>query len=81
MQRGREAGLAEILPLNELRQRVSKAGALISLYEKEANSSARTPADVVHAQREMKVIREEILSELLHTKGLLQKIQKGLGSD
>ncbi len=78
--RNEQKGGEGVLPLAELRQRITKAGTLMVMYEKEANSSPKTQADIVHAQREMKVMKDEILSELLHSKSLLQRMQKGLGS-
>lgn len=67
------------LPVGELRRRISVAGALVRLYEKQANSGVKGN-EVLHVQRELKVIKEEILSELLHARRLLQSMQKDLGA-
>ena len=62
-------------PLAELSSHVSKAAMLIELYEKHANSEIKTESDLDHAQREMKVIKGEILSELARSKGALELLQ------
>ena len=67
-------------PLRELAvvaDGVSKAGAFVGLYEKYANSYLRSQAELEEAQREMKVIKSDILSELMRARGILQKLQKG----
>lgn len=63
-------------PLAELNSHVSKAAMLIGLYEKHANSKIKTDADLGHVQREMKIIKGEILSELARSKGALQQLQR-----
>ncbi|MBI2550052.1 hypothetical protein HYV83_02625 [Candidatus Woesearchaeota archaeon] len=55
---------------------ISKTSALAGLYEKYANSDLRSQAELEEAQREMKVIKSEILSELMRARGILQKLQK-----
>ncbi len=65
------------LPVYELNGLVSRASALISMYEKHANSAVRSPAELEHVQREMKAIKSEILSDLMRSRGMLQKLQKG----
>ena len=55
---------------------ISKAGVLVGLYEKHANSDLRSQAELEEAQHEMKVIKGEIISELMRARGILQKLQK-----
>ena len=62
-------------PLAGLNGHVSKAAMLVELYEKHANSEIKTESDLDHVQREMKVIKAEILSELARSKGALQQLQ------
>lgn len=62
--------------LAELNTHVSKAAMLAELYEKHANSDIRDEAELGHVQREMKVIKAGILSELAHSKSVLQQLQK-----
>lgn len=62
-------------PLAELSMRVSKAAMLVELYGKHANSEIRDERELEHVQREMKVIKSEILSELMRSKGALQQLQ------
>ena len=63
-------------PLAELNSHVSKAALLVELYEKHANSEIRNESELGHVQREMKVIKSEILSELVRSKGALQQLQR-----
>lgn len=56
---------------------ISKTSALVGLYEKYANSEQRSQAELEEAQREMKVIKSDILSELMRARGILRKLQKG----
>lgn len=63
-------------PLAELNRHVSKAAMLVELYGKHANSEIRDEGELGHVQREMKVIKSEILSELTHSKGALQQLQR-----
>ena len=62
--------------LAELSSHVSKAAMLVELYEKHANSEIRNESELGHVQREMKVIKSEILSELVRSKGALQQLQR-----
>lgn len=62
-------------PMAELGSRVSKAAMLIELYEKHANSGIRDEGELGQVQREMKAIKNEILSELVRSRALLQQIQ------
>ena len=61
-------------PLAELNSHVSKAAMLIELYEKHANSEIKTESELEHVQREMKVIKGEVLSELARSKGALEAL-------
>ncbi len=63
-------------PLAELGSHVSKAAMLIELYEKHANSEIRDEGELGHVQREMKVIKSGILSELVRSKALLQQLER-----
>lgn len=65
------------LPIGELNSLVSKASALISLYEKQANSGIGGQAELERVQHEMKAIKKEVLSCLTHSKSIIQKFQKG----
>ena len=64
------------LSLEGLNRQLSKAGAMLELYEKHACSVIRSKAELEHVQREMKIIRDEILSALLHSKKSLQVLQQ-----
>ena len=68
-------------PLAELNSHVSKAAMLVGLYEKHANSEIRDEGELGHVQREMKVIKSEILSELVRSKSALQQLQKETRAD
>ena len=59
---------------------ISKTSALVGLYEKHANSELRSQAELEEAQREMKIIKSDILSELVRARGILQKLQKEYGA-
>ena len=63
-------------PLAEMSRHISKAGVLIGLYQKHANMEIRGAAELDHVQREMAVIKSEIISELSHSRSLLQGLQK-----
>ncbi len=65
--------------LGELRHRVSKAAAMISMYGERANSVVNSEAELARLQEEMKLIKSEIVSELAHSRGLLKKMQHGGG--
>ena len=67
-------------PLVELNRHVSKVAMLVELYEKHANSELRDEGELGHVQQEMKVIRNGILSELAHSKSVLQKLQREAGA-
>ncbi|MBI2145059.1 hypothetical protein HYU18_01925 [Candidatus Woesearchaeota archaeon] len=67
-----------VLPLDELREAVAKADTLVGLYEKRANSAFRGNAELEAARHEMRVMKQELLSELARAKALLQKAQLGL---
>ena len=62
----------ESLSLRELNGQLSKARALMDLYEKHANSNIRSEAELEQVQREIIIIKNEILSELAHSKKSLQ---------
>ena len=72
----RQKTFAQQNPLAELNSHVSKAAMLIELYERHANSEIKTDAGLGNVQREMKVIKGEILSELARSKGALERLQK-----
>ncbi len=61
--------------LAELGSHVSKAAMLVELYGRHANSEIRSESELGHVQREMKAIKSGILSELMRSKGALQKLQ------
>ncbi|MBI2141114.1 hypothetical protein HYU16_01685 [Candidatus Woesearchaeota archaeon] len=66
----------EKLSAESLNGQLSKAVAMMELYEKHANSAIRSEAELGHVQREMKIIRDEILSELAHSRKTLQALQQ-----
>ena len=80
MEKGKTASAAQsrssLMELAGVSDGISKVSALVGLYEKYANSDLRSQAELEEAQREMKVIKGEILSELMRARGILQKLQK-----
>ncbi|MEK6837363.1 MAG: hypothetical protein AABX69_01815 [Nanoarchaeota archaeon] len=64
------------LSLEGLNGQLSKASAMMGLYEKHASSVIRSKAELEHVQREMKIIKDEILSALMHSKKSLQALQQ-----
>ena len=66
---------ANLSSLASLNQHISQAQALIGLYEKSANSEVGSKAGLEQVQREMKIIKNELLSELMRSKNLLMKMQ------
>ena len=73
MAKERERGA---LRLESRNGQLSKAGAMVELYEKHANSVIRSSAELEHVQREMKIIKDEILSALMHSRKSLQVLQQ-----
>jgi hypothetical protein len=49
---------------------------MMGLYEKHASSVIRSNAELEHVQREMKIIKDGILSALTHSKKSLQALQQ-----
>ncbi len=81
MQKGKTGAVHPAGPLPpgqlaELNTHVSKAATLAELYEKHANSEIRDEAELGHVQREMKVIKTGILSELARSKSVLQQLER-----
>ncbi len=64
------------IPFGELKEHISRASALISLYGKHANSEPKTEPELLGLQQEMRVIKNEILSELASSRRLIQQVQK-----
>ena len=64
------------LHLGELTGHVAKAGVLVSLYEKHANTESRNVAELEAAKRELRVIKQEILAELLQSSSALHRLQR-----
>ena len=64
------------LSLDGLNGQLSNAGAMMELYEKHAGSVIRSKAELEHVQREMKIIKDEILSALMHSRKSLQVLQQ-----
>lgn len=64
------------LSLEGLNGQLSKAAAMMELYEKHANSTIKGEAELGHIQREMKIIRDEILSALTHSRKSLHALQE-----
>ena len=73
MAKERERGT---LSLEGLNGQLSKAVAMMELYERHANSAIRSEAELEHVQREMKIIKDEILSALMHSRKSLQALQR-----
>ena len=73
MVKARERGA---LSLEGLNWQLSKAGAMMELYEKHANSVIGNKAELEHVQREMTIIKDEILSALMHSRKSLQVLQQ-----
>ncbi len=73
MAKERERGA---LSLEGLNGQLSKAVAMMELYEKHASSVIRSSAELEHVQREMKIIKDEILSALMHSRKSLQVLQQ-----
>jgi hypothetical protein len=65
------------LQMGELHRAVAKATALIGLYATRANSVSRSRADAEQSGHEMKVIKAELLTALMHSKKIIQGMQKG----
>ena len=61
--------------MESLNQHISQAQALIGLYEKNANSEIGSKARFEQVQREMKVMKSELLAELVRAKNILEKMQ------
>lgn len=59
-----------------LDEQLSAATALIELYERRANSAVRSQDELVVVQREMKVIKAEIISALARLSKKLQVLQE-----
>lgn len=75
MVKERERG-ALSLSLEGLNGQLSKASAMMELYEKHANSVIRSKDELEYVQREMKIIKDEILSALMHSRKSLQALQQ-----
>ncbi|MBI2581137.1 hypothetical protein HYV85_05025 [Candidatus Woesearchaeota archaeon] len=73
MAKERERGA---LSLERLNEQLSKAGVMMELYEKRAGSVIGNRAELEHVQGEMKIIRDEILSALAHSRKSLQALQQ-----
>lgn len=73
---GQKAGqsLRSLLGLSN--EQLLKAGAMMALYEKHANSEIRSNAELEQAKQEMRIIKEETLSTLLRAKKALQRLQE-----
>jgi len=65
------------LSIAELDNVISRASALIAMYDKQAHAPMKNPAELEHTRYEMQAIKNEILSSLMHAKGVLQKSLKG----
>ena len=68
---------ASLSSLELVSQHISQAQALIGLYEKNANAEIGSRAELGQVQREMKIIKSELLAELMRSKSALQKMQAG----
>ena len=68
-----------VSPLGEVKGRISKADALVSLFEKRANSRAGSDSELEEVKHELKAIKGQVLSELLAARSLLQRMEKDLG--
>lgn len=64
------------LSLEGLNEQLSKAGAMMGLYERHANSTIGSRAELEQVQLEMKIIKDEILSALMRSKKSLQALQQ-----
>ncbi len=62
-------------PMESLSQHLSQAQALIGLYGKSANSEIGSKAGLEQVQREMKVMKNELLAELMRARDVLKKMQ------
>lgn len=62
--------------LDGLNEQLLKAGAMMALYEKHANSEIRSQVELEQARQEMGIIKEETLSTLLRAKKALQRLQE-----
>ena len=71
MAKEREKGA---LSLEGLNGQLSKASAMMGLYEKHASTVIRSNAELEHVQREMGIIKAEILSALMHSRKALQAL-------
>jgi hypothetical protein len=67
-----------ILQTEELARLLAQAEILIRMYAQEASSEISSPSRQEEVQHEMKIIKKEILSGLMRSKSILQKMQKGL---
>ena len=61
--------------LKSASQHISQAQALIGIYEKNANAEIASRAELGQVQREMKIIKSELLAELMRSKSAVQKMQ------
>ena len=68
---------ASLSQLESASQHISQAQALIGLYEKNANAEIGSMPELGQVQREMKIIKSELLAELMRSKSALQKMQAG----
>ena len=66
---------ASLSSLEALNRHLSQAQALIGLYGKSANSEIGSKAELEQVQREMKIMKNELLSELMRSKDMLKKMQ------
>ena len=66
---------ASLSSLESVSQHISQAQALIGIYEKNANAEIASRAELGQVQREMKIIKSELLAELMRSKSALQKMQ------
>ncbi len=64
------------LSIESLNGQLSKAVAMMELYEKHANSAIKSEAELEHVQREMKIIKDEILFALMHSRKSIQVLQQ-----
>ena len=61
--------------MESLNHHISQAQALIGMYEKSANSEAGSSAGLEQVRREMKVMKNELLAELMRARSILKKMQ------
>ena len=66
---------ASLSSFESVSQHISQAQALIGIYEKNANAEIGNRAELGQVQREMKIIKSELLAELMRSKSALQKMQ------